>query len=322
MERVGDLDHAGALVVAVDLVLADRRLDLVEVAAAELFEDLDLVGPPRHPVADPVGEAGVHEAAVAAARRRTALVGVDQHDVARRVALLGDDRRPEPGVAAADDAQVARLGAHQGGVGLGFVDVLVPVRILVGVGDGVEVALIDRGRDRWTLLSPGCSPGLVVAGVYVPRAWTSGSRGAAPPSQPPRAGSVWRPRQGARQRGCAWWRSAAAIRGPCQTPRSRDRPRRSRRSSPMSATPMVRRVRGRRHRGAGRRSTSSSRNAGGPPAGNFADDAGRCLSAGARPQPDLGRGDVQGGRAGDAGASGGGGWWRSPRCRCVSRWRS
>ncbi len=32
---------------------------------------------------------------------------VDQHDVARRVALLGDDRRPQPGVAAADDAQVA-----------------------------------------------------------------------------------------------------------------------------------------------------------------------------------------------------------------------
>ena len=143
MVLVGDLDHAGALVVAVDLVLADRRLDLVQVAPTELLEDLDLVGPARHRVADTVGEAGVHEAAVATARRRTALVGVDQDDVGRRVALLGDDRRPQPGVAAADDAQVARLGAHERGVGVGLVGVLHPVRVLVGVGDGVEVVLVD-----------------------------------------------------------------------------------------------------------------------------------------------------------------------------------
>ena len=143
MELVGDLDDAGALVVAVDAVLADRRLDLVEVAATELLEDLDLVGPARHPVADTMGEAGVHEAAVATAGGGAALVGVDQDDVARRVAFLGDDRRPQSGVAPTDDAQVARLGAHEGRVGVGLVDILVPVRVLVGVGDGVEVALID-----------------------------------------------------------------------------------------------------------------------------------------------------------------------------------
>ena len=154
MVLVGDLDHAGALVVAVDLVLADRRLDLVQVAPPELLEDLDLVRPARHRVADAVGEAGVHEAAVATARRRPALVGVDQDDVGGRVALLGDDRRPQPGVAAADDAQVTRFGSHEGGVRVGLVDVLHPVGVLVGVGDGVEVVLVDLIMSGGHLLSP------------------------------------------------------------------------------------------------------------------------------------------------------------------------
>ena len=61
-------------------------------------------------------------------------------DVARRIALLGDDRGPQPGVAAADDAQVAADGADQGRVRVRLVDVLVPVRVGVGVGDRVEVS--------------------------------------------------------------------------------------------------------------------------------------------------------------------------------------
>ena len=79
--------------------------------------------------------------------------GVDQHDVARRVALLGDDRRPQPGVPAADDAQVAALVAHERRVGVRLVDVLVPVRRQLGVGDGVEVPAVEvlvahsRGSD-------------------------------------------------------------------------------------------------------------------------------------------------------------------------------
>ena len=64
------------------------------------------------------------------------------------VALLGDDRRPQPGVAAADDAQVAALGAHQRGVAVGLVDVVVPVGVRVGVGDGVEVEAGDARRRR------------------------------------------------------------------------------------------------------------------------------------------------------------------------------
>ena len=135
----GDVDHAGALVVAVDRVALDRRLDGVEVVQAELFEQFDLVGEAMLAVGDAVGERRLHEPAVATARRRTDLGGVDQHDVTGRVALLGDDRRPQPGVAAADDAQVARLGAHERRVGVRLVDVVVPVREQVGVGDGVEV---------------------------------------------------------------------------------------------------------------------------------------------------------------------------------------
>ena len=97
-------------------------------------------------VGDAVGEARLHEPAVAPAGRRADLAGVDQHDVARRVALLGDDRRPQPGVAAADDAQVAALGAHERRVGVGLVDVVVPVGEQLGVGDGVEVPAVDRRR--------------------------------------------------------------------------------------------------------------------------------------------------------------------------------
>ena len=60
------------------------------------------------------------------------------------IALLGDDRRPQPGVAAADDAQVAGLGAHQRRVAVGLVGVVVPVRVRVGVGDRVEMEFVDR----------------------------------------------------------------------------------------------------------------------------------------------------------------------------------
>jgi hypothetical protein len=56
--------------------------------------------------------------------------------------FLGDDRRPQPGVAATDDAEIAALGAHQGGVAVGLVLVVVPVRVGVGVGDGVEEGLV------------------------------------------------------------------------------------------------------------------------------------------------------------------------------------
>jgi len=48
----------------------------------------------------------VDESAVAAARAAPTLAGLEQDDVERRLALLQGKRRPEPGVAAADDRDV------------------------------------------------------------------------------------------------------------------------------------------------------------------------------------------------------------------------
>ena len=141
--------------------------------------------------------------------------GVDQHDVARRVALLGDDRRPQPGVAAADDAQVADLGAHERGVGVGLVDVVVPVRVLVGVGDRVEV---DAGRSRlgsmdmvltWTGGPPGvggvrpeCTVGTAMDLGIAGR--TSGGRSGVERARARSRRGRWRTR-------ASRWRSAVAI---------------------------------------------------------------------------------------------------------------
>src|SRR6185503_14796759 len=108
----GDVDHARAVVVAVDAVAPDGGLDLVEVLEAEALERRHLVREPLLAVADTVGEAGLHEPAVASAGGRADGATLDEDDVPGWVPLLGDERRPQPGVAAADDAQVARLGPH------------------------------------------------------------------------------------------------------------------------------------------------------------------------------------------------------------------
>ena len=139
----GHVDHSRALEVAIDVVPLDRRFDLVEVLQAEFLEQRQFLREAFLTVGDTVGQARLHEPAVAATRGRADLVGIDQHHVARRVALLGDDRRPQTRVPAADDAQVARLGAHQRGIAVGFVGVVVPVRVWVGVGDRVEMELVD-----------------------------------------------------------------------------------------------------------------------------------------------------------------------------------
>ena len=78
----GDVDHAVALVVALDVVALDRPLDVVQVLQPEVFEQVDLVGVAVHPVEHAVGEARLHEPAVAAARRAADLALVDEHDVA------------------------------------------------------------------------------------------------------------------------------------------------------------------------------------------------------------------------------------------------
>jgi hypothetical protein len=64
-------------------------------------------GPVGFSVVVAVGQAGVDEAAVAAGRGPTDAVGLDENDASMRVALCRMQSGPEPGVAAADDQQVA-----------------------------------------------------------------------------------------------------------------------------------------------------------------------------------------------------------------------
>ena len=82
MVDVSDVDHTVALVVAVHRVPLDRCFDVVEVAQAQFFERVDLVGVTVHAVADAVGDRGLHEATVAPARRATDLAFVDDDHVA------------------------------------------------------------------------------------------------------------------------------------------------------------------------------------------------------------------------------------------------
>ena len=141
-----DVDHAGALVVAVDVVAIDRGFDLVEVLEPELFEQLDLVGEAGLPFATPcvrLDSMNPPLRPLAADPTSWASISTTSCD---GVALLGDDRRPQAGVTAADDAQVAVLGAHQRRVRVGLVGVVVPVRVRVGVGDRVEIPLADGHR--------------------------------------------------------------------------------------------------------------------------------------------------------------------------------
>ena len=144
MERGGDVDDARAFEVAVDVVATNRGFDFVQVLQAQILENGHLFGEALLGIRDAVRQRRLHEATVATACRRAHLVGVDQDDVARRVAFLCNDRRPQAGVAAADDAQVATLGAHQRWVRIGFVGIVVPIRIRIRVGDGVEMTRINR----------------------------------------------------------------------------------------------------------------------------------------------------------------------------------
>ena len=144
MEGCGDVDDAGPFEVTVDVVAADRGFDFVQVLQAEFFENRHFIGESLLGVGDAVRQRRLHEAAVAAACRRTHLLRVDEDDVARRVSFLRDDRRPQSGVAATDDAKVATLSANQSRVRIGLVGVVIPIRIRIRVGDGVEMTRINR----------------------------------------------------------------------------------------------------------------------------------------------------------------------------------
>ena len=100
---------ARALELEVHSVLRLGGLDRVEVLHAEPIERAHLVGPARHAVLVPVREARLAEAAVAARGRPADRLRLDEDDPGGGVALLREQRRPEAGVAAADDDEVGDL---------------------------------------------------------------------------------------------------------------------------------------------------------------------------------------------------------------------
>ena len=67
VRRSGDVDDAGALVVAVDVVPLDGGFDLVEVLQSEFFEHIEFVGKPSLAIGDAMSEAALHETAIAPA---------------------------------------------------------------------------------------------------------------------------------------------------------------------------------------------------------------------------------------------------------------
>ena len=113
-----------------------RSAQAGEVLQAEALERDDLVREARQPVADAVGERGDHEAAVAPARAGADALGLEHDDVARGVVGLGVQRGPQPGEAAADDAQVGLGAAVQRRARRPRREVVEPERRRRGVGVG------------------------------------------------------------------------------------------------------------------------------------------------------------------------------------------
>ena len=214
------------------------------------------------------------------------LAFVDQDDIARRVTFLGDHCGPQPGVAAADDAQVAVFVAHERRVRLRDLRALEPERVRLGVGDGVECELgrfAGCCRVAHDLTGPGVYPstGSTRPATVRPArravrparrrtvwAWTSESLDVAPLSLLDRQASdsarPWRWRRRGRT-----WRSAAA------TSIGSRRRRRSSVTSACRSSPMSRPPRARRAFVAAAIEALGAvdilvTNAGGPPPGNFA----------------------------------------------------
>ena len=95
---------------------ATADLDGVEILSAELLEGPDLVREALDAVAEAVGEAGGAEAAVASRGSPAATVALQDHHVDRRVVALGQQCRPQPGVAAAHHHQIGRDRPRPGAV--------------------------------------------------------------------------------------------------------------------------------------------------------------------------------------------------------------
>ena len=116
MLRGRDVEHARSLVIAVDVVALDGGFDFVQILQTKLLQDGQLFREAFLAVCNTMGEAGFHEAAVAAGGTPTNRLGIDQDDIAVWVTLLRDDGGPQACVAATNDAEVATFTTHQCGI--------------------------------------------------------------------------------------------------------------------------------------------------------------------------------------------------------------
>ena len=120
-----------------------------EVLPPEALQQLDLVAEAGEPVLEAVGKRGEREPAIAAARPAADRVGLEQHHLPGRVVGLRVERRPEPGEAAADDAEVGGGLAAQGRGRLAGRQLGEPERPRLGVGVGSPLGVGDRGEGPW-----------------------------------------------------------------------------------------------------------------------------------------------------------------------------
>ena len=114
-------------------------LHRVEIGQAQLLEPSELSREALLSVGEAVREARFHEAAVAAGTAPTDGVALQQHDIDRRIAALGADRGPQPGVTAPHHAEVGRYRADQRGAGDRLIEVVEPVGIRLGLGERLQV---------------------------------------------------------------------------------------------------------------------------------------------------------------------------------------
>ena len=108
-----DGQFPGPLEVAVDPVPGHGGLDLVQVLPPELLQHRHLRPESLQPVGQAVGEAGRAEPAVAAGCGPAGGAALQHDHVGGRVALLGQQRGPQPGESRADHGQIGGGGLAQ-----------------------------------------------------------------------------------------------------------------------------------------------------------------------------------------------------------------
>ena len=143
------------LQVRVDSVPLERRDVAVVVLEPQLLDGADLAGKVMEPVVQAVRQRGIGEAAVSP---RSALgygIGLEERDVAVGVRLLGVDRGPQPGEAAADDQQVRALVSRQGRARLA-IQLVEPEAPRLGVGQCEDVGI--DGKAPFAVKPPKLAP--------------------------------------------------------------------------------------------------------------------------------------------------------------------